>query len=122
MKLSSFILSVVAANSTETANDEPAVAAVDVKSTRSGESNGGSPGGNSGGGGNNGGGGCIGDGCNGGGGYPTPPTTTTTTTTKKPSGGCVPEIMANSLQWCGYLNLSESSCARSLRLDTDKII
>merc|ERR1712136_687156 len=113
MKLSSFILSLVAAKSLETV-DEPAVAAVDVKSTRSGESNGGSPGGNNGGG-NNGGGGCIGDGCNGGGGnnggggtYPTPPTTTTTTTTKKPSGGCVPEIMANSLQWCGYLDLSES--------------
>ena len=114
MKLGYFIVSLIAAKSIELANDEPEVTSVDVKSSRSGESNGGSPGGNSGGG-NNGGGGCIGDGCNGGGSYPTPPTTTTTTTTKKPSGGCVPEIMANSLQWCGYLGLSDANCARRLR-------
>ena len=72
--------------------------------TRSNESNGGSPG-TGGGGDNNGGGGsgCIGDGC-----YPdtTKSTTRSTTqTTQPPPSNSVERIMANELEWCGYLRL-----------------
>merc|ERR1711976_480337 len=115
MKSSVFLLSAIAAVPTKTNS-----VAVDVKgklglkSTRSNESNGGSPGTGGGGDNNNGGGGCIGDGC-----YPPTPTsstTSTTTTTRKtqPPSNNIERTMANELEWCGYLGLSDGACARRL--------